>query len=123
MPTSTPVQFEPEAMQASVQRLLSFAPDCMYLTHYGRVGNVPQLGAQVLELLARTVAIGDAERGAANRHDVLKRRLQALYVHSLAAHGCTLDARTIAELLAIDIELNAQGMAVWLDRPSTKERS
>jgi hypothetical protein len=28
------------------------------------------------------------------------------------------DEARIAELLAIDLELNAQGMAVWLDRPA-----
>jgi hypothetical protein len=28
------------------------------------------------------------------------------------------DEAQIAELLAIDLELNAQGMAVWLDRPA-----
>ena len=44
MPTSTPVQFEPELLQASVQRLLAAEPECMYLTHYGRVGDVPRLG-------------------------------------------------------------------------------
>jgi hypothetical protein len=35
---------------------------------------------------------------------------------SLAAHGCTLPAAEIDRVLALDIELNAQGMGVWLDR-------
>jgi glyoxylase-like metal-dependent hydrolase (beta-lactamase superfamily II) len=116
IPTSTPVQFEPEALRHSVERLLSFTPACMYLTHYGRVGDVPRLGALMLGLLARMVAIGHAERGAPDRHAALKRRLLAMYVESLAAHGCRFEEARIAELLAIDIELNAQGMAIWLDR-------
>jgi glyoxylase-like metal-dependent hydrolase (beta-lactamase superfamily II) len=116
IPTSTPVQFEPEALAASVQRLLAQAPQCMYLTHYGRVGDVPRLGALMLGLLQRMVVLGQAQRHAADRHAALKRGLLAMYVESLAAHGCSFDAARIAELLAIDIELNAQGMAVWLDR-------
>ncbi len=116
MPTSTPVQFEPEALRSSVQRLLAAEPACMYLTHYGRVEGVPRLAALLLALLDRMVALGEAERAAPDRHQALKRGLLALYVESLAAHGCSFSAAHIAELLAMDIELNAQGMAVWLDR-------
>jgi len=34
------------------------------------------------------------------------------------AHGCMLDEATIRDVLVMDIELNAQGLEVWLDRPS-----
>ncbi|MFY9511038.1 MAG: MBL fold metallo-hydrolase [Rubrivivax sp.] len=116
IPTSTPVQFEPEALAASVQRLLARDPAAMYLTHYGRVGDVQRLGGQMLDLLQRMVLLGQTERQAPERHEALKRGLLAIYVDSLAAHGCPFSPARIAELLAIDIELNAQGMAVWLDR-------
>lgn len=115
LPTSTPVQFEPEALRASVQRMLSFAPACIYLTHYSRVTDVPRLAALLLSLLDAMVAIGERLRDAPDRHDALKRALAALYTQSLAEHGVEPNA-TVLELLAMDIELNAQGMAVWLDR-------
>jgi glyoxylase-like metal-dependent hydrolase (beta-lactamase superfamily II) len=116
MPTSTPVQFEPEALAQSVQRLLAMQPQCMYVTHYGRVDNVPRLGGLLLALLAELVALGRAEQHSANRHDALKRGQLAIFAQSLAAHGCDFDQEKIAQLLAVDLELNAQGMAVWLDR-------
>ncbi len=116
IPTSTPVQFEPDALRRSVQRLLAAEPACMYLTHYGRVTEVPRLGALFLGLLDRMVALGESVRAAPDRHAALERGLLAIYVDSLAAHGCTHDEATIARLLAIDIELNAQGMGIWLDR-------
>jgi glyoxylase-like metal-dependent hydrolase (beta-lactamase superfamily II) len=37
LPTSTPVQFEPDVLRASIQRLLDQGPQRIYLTHYGRV--------------------------------------------------------------------------------------
>ncbi|MDH5539480.1 MAG: MBL fold metallo-hydrolase, partial [Rhizobacter sp.] len=37
LPTTTPVQFDPDALRTSVQRMLGFEPDCMYLTHFGPV--------------------------------------------------------------------------------------
>jgi glyoxylase-like metal-dependent hydrolase (beta-lactamase superfamily II) len=118
LPTSTPVQFEPEALEASIRRMLSHDPQCMYLTHYSRVTEVPRLGALLLDLLARMAALGHEHRAlpAAPRHAALKAGQLALFSASLREHGCRFDDARIAELLAIDLELNAQGMAVWLDR-------
>ncbi len=116
VPTTTPVQFDPEALRASVQRLLARTPACMYLTHYGRVDDVPRLGALLLSLLDELVVLGRSLRDAPDRHEALKRGQLEIFGRSLAAHGCTLSGERIAELLAIDTELNAQGMAVWLDR-------
>ena len=116
LPTSTPVQFEPEALRASVGRLLERAPRCVYLTHYSRVGDVDVLAGRMLALLDRMVAIGHALKTAPDRHAALCRELTSLYVGSLREHGCAMAEAEIAQALAIDIELNAQGMAVWLDR-------
>jgi len=116
LPTTTPIQFDPPALRRSVERLLSFDPAWMYLTHFGRVGDVARLGALQLELLQRMVELGRAEQRAPDRHAALRHGLLALYTDSLAEHGCRLDAAAIAGLLAMDIELNAQGIAVWLDR-------
>jgi glyoxylase-like metal-dependent hydrolase (beta-lactamase superfamily II) len=117
MPTSTPVQFEPEALRTSVQRLLAQQPVCMYVTHYGRVDDVPRLGALLLSLLDEMAALGHAVGKRTERHQSLKQGQLDIFTRSLQAHGCTFSREKIAELLSIDLELNAQGMAVWLDRP------
>ncbi len=119
-PTSTPVQFEPEMLEASIERLLAAGPACMYLTHYSRIGDVPTAGEHLLGLLRRTAAIGRearSETDAARRHERIKAAQLDLFTESLAAHGCPLSRDEVARLLAIDLELNAQGIAIWLDRP------
>lgn len=114
LPTSTPVQFEPEAMKASIQRLLASSPNCMYVTHYGRVRDVPRVAALLIDLIDRMVAV--ARDAQAERHARLKRELLAVYADSLRLHGCTLSDADVAQLLSTDLELNAQGLAVWLDK-------
>jgi glyoxylase-like metal-dependent hydrolase (beta-lactamase superfamily II) len=116
-PTVTPVQFEPEPLKASVERMLGFAPQWMYLTHFGRVGDVARLGALMFEQIDAMVALARQCEGAAQaRHAELRRRLAELYIQRLRAHGCTLAGDEVLELLEMDIELNAQGLEVWLDR-------
>ncbi len=116
VPTATPVQFEPDALEASVRRLLTRDPACVYLTHFGRVDDVQRLGALLLGLLAELVALGRREAAHPRRHEALKAGQLEIFCASLAEHGCTLPRARVAELLAIDLELNAQGMAIWLDR-------
>ena len=42
-PTTTPVHFDPEALCHSVDRLMSYAPRSIYLTHYGEVRDLRRL--------------------------------------------------------------------------------
>jgi hypothetical protein len=87
----------------------------MYLTHFGRVGDVQRLGRQLLQLLDGMVDLARAAPAGAGRHDAMKQAMLALYTRSLAEHGCTLGADEIEALLAMDLELNAQGLGIWLD--------
>ena len=116
MPTSTPVQFEPEALRHSIHKLMERSPQAMHLTHYSRVGGVPALAQTLLRLLDRTVERALDLKGHPARHQALKTALHGLYVEDLQRHGAPYTPEQIAELLAVDIELNAQGIAVWLDR-------
>jgi glyoxylase-like metal-dependent hydrolase (beta-lactamase superfamily II) len=116
LPTSTPIQFDPPALRDSVQRMLRFQPQCMYLTHFGRVGDVARLGVMLLEQLDAMEALGRRLRDAPERHAALREGLDAIYLERLARHGCRLPAATVRSLLEMDIELNAQGMGLWLDR-------
>jgi glyoxylase-like metal-dependent hydrolase (beta-lactamase superfamily II) len=116
LPTTTPVQFEPGPLRASVERMLSFEPRQMYLTHYGPVDDVPALGAQFLEQLDEMVALGMRVATLPDRHDALKRGLAEMYLDRVHRQGCTMSDSHALDLLAMDVELNAQGMGVWLDR-------
>lgn len=115
-PTTTPTQFEPEAMRESVERLLALQPEAMYLTHYSRLPDVPAQGAALLRRLDALVAIGLRERAAgADRHARLRQAITDYLLAEVRAHGCTLPEAEVLAIWATDLELNAQGMGVWLD--------
>lgn len=116
LPTTTPVQFEPEALKASVTRMLEREPRCMYVTHYGRLEAVTALAGQLCEQVDAMVELARPLQAAADRHARLKQALATLYRERLRAQGSLLGDASIDELLAVDVELNAQGLGVWLDR-------
>jgi glyoxylase-like metal-dependent hydrolase (beta-lactamase superfamily II) len=115
LPTSTPVQFEPEPLKQSITRMLQRQPACMYLTHFGRVQDVPRLAGLLFEQIDAMVAAGRRLQAAPDRHVALKQALSAIYRDQLLRHGVA-DADAAVALLELDVELNAQGLAVWLDR-------
>jgi glyoxylase-like metal-dependent hydrolase (beta-lactamase superfamily II) len=115
LPTTPPSQFEPVTLRASVERLLARAPRCVYLTHYGRVADVRQPAQTLLAMIDETAAIGRALADVPQRHEALKRELGAAMAARLRAHGHEATRERMA-MLAIDVELNAQGVGVWLDR-------
>ena len=116
LPTTTPVQFEPEPLKHSIRLMLAREPDCMYLTHYSRVTGVAQLGAGLLEQIDAMVDLARPLAAAPDRHERLKAALGRLSRDRMKALGSPLADAEIEHLLALDIELNAQGLGIWLDR-------
>ncbi|MGE5472406.1 MAG: MBL fold metallo-hydrolase [Bacteroidota bacterium] len=115
-PTTTPSQFEPEAMRRSIQRLLSFNPPAMYLTHYGQIGDIQAKEASLLRHLDALTGLALAEKDAgAERHARIKRAMTTYLLAQLRAHGCTLPENQLLALWETDLELNAQGLGIWLD--------
>jgi glyoxylase-like metal-dependent hydrolase (beta-lactamase superfamily II) len=82
-PTTTPVQFDPDALKASIARMLAFDPPGMYLTHFGRVGDVPRLADDLMQQIDAMVAIGKRHAGARDRHQCITADLAELYLQRL----------------------------------------
>ena len=116
LPTTTPVQFEPKALKASIELMLSYHPQQMFLTHYSRVTDVPRLARDLYEQIDAMVETALAHGADENRHVHIMDDLANLYVSRARVHGCAQTPAQVRELLAMDIELNAQGLEVWLNK-------
>lgn len=115
-PTTTPVQFDPEAMHASIDLLMSFRPRAMYLTHFSELRDVERHAADLHRLVDAHVAIARREaRPGSDRHARIRANLAHLLVNEAERFGCRLGPADVLKLWESDIELNAQGLDIWLD--------
>ena len=113
LPTTTPTQFDPEAFQSSLELLASCAPDRMYLTHSGAV----DFTREKLDTLSRQVA--DYADIASNFEADLPGLEKALTDYSLEllqGFDTGMAEAKLREMLAFDLDLNAQGLAFWLEK-------
>ena len=114
-PTTTPVHFDPEAMHATIHRLMSYKPQAMYLTHFGRVNELERLAADLHECVNEFVAIARKHEDESNRSERIRKAMFEYLSERLERHGFEADAARLHQLLDIDVELNSQGLEYWLD--------
>jgi glyoxylase-like metal-dependent hydrolase (beta-lactamase superfamily II) len=114
--TTTPTQFDPEQLLASVDRLLGYVPRAMYLMHYSRVTDVERLGAELKADIRQLVDIARAHAGVADAEARIAAGIRAAWLARARRHGCTLSDAAIVEILDLDVTLDAQGLVAWLKR-------
>ena len=115
-PTTTPVQFDPVAMHASLDLLMSYRPEAIYLTHFGQIRDVATKAAILHRQIDAQVAIAQSENiGAPERHARILKSLRKFLLDETKSFGCRLPQQEILDIFASDLELNAQGLGFWLD--------
>jgi glyoxylase-like metal-dependent hydrolase (beta-lactamase superfamily II) len=115
-PTTSPSQFDPEQLHASIERILSFAPRIAYLTHYGPVSNLAKLGCDLHGDIDAFVRIA---RRVAHHPDRVAKMIPPLFEYlsaRLDTHGHAGSETERHAVLDDDISLNAAGLDAWLSR-------
>jgi glyoxylase-like metal-dependent hydrolase (beta-lactamase superfamily II) len=115
-PTTTPVQFDPQEAHKAVDRIMACGPERLYLTHYSRVGNLQRLATQMHEGIDAYVRMACEHAHDENRSESLRSSLVNYYAKRLTDHGYKGDREAMYSVLGIDIDLNTQGLEVWLER-------
>ena len=115
-PTTTPVQFDPQAMHASIEMLMSYRPQAIYLTHFGQTCDVAGKALDLHRMIDAHVAIALREKKAgAERHARNRVGLDELLLEETKRFGCRLADADVLKVFDADLELNTQGLVVWLD--------
>lgn len=115
-PTTTPVQFKPERWLESLDRLEDFEPEAMYLTHFGAVSEVERLMDDLREGIRVHHTVAADTLDADDPEAEIRARLRGWFIERLEAHGVGSPEDVMERLLAIDLELNTQGLLAWQSR-------
>lgn len=114
-PTSTPVQFDPPALVASVNRMMEKEPSNMYLTHFGRVQDLTRLSADMISSVEKFAALGEQFENSTNRSEDIGSTMMEWLMERARAHGVQSSDEELREVFSGDVILNTQGIEFWLD--------
>lgn len=110
VPSTSPVQFEPEEMKVSVMKILCSDAEKVYLTHYGEVNNLRAVAEQLIREIDRSVAM---TRCVCGDLDAIMEGLRGAYLCEGKISGWRESEDALLKLLELDIKLNAQGLQAW----------
>ena len=115
-PTSSPSQFDPAAEHRSLDLIRGLNPRAIYVTHYSRVHDIARLADDMHRLVDAHEQLARRERAAgAARHACLMAGVTEIIMGEAGRYGWRLSRERVLDVFAGDIELNAQGLAIWLD--------
>jgi len=115
-PTTSPTQFDPDAAHRSLELILGLKPGAIYVTHYSQVRDLARMGVDLHRLIDAHAELARRERDAGPaRHERLKAGVKQLVLDEAQRYSWQLPREQVLEVFAGDIEINAQGLAIWLD--------
>ncbi len=116
VPTSSPVQFDPEPYHRSIDLILGLRPEAVYVTHYSQVRDIGAKGAVLHRLVDAHAELALRERDAgAERPARLREGVKRIVLEEARRWGSRLPDERILDVYSNDVELNAQGLGFWLD--------
>jgi len=120
-PSTVPTQFDPEQHLASIDRMLSYRPESIYLMHFSRVTGVPRLAELLKSQIRELAALARRHARAADRAAAIRADMLALWLDLARREGSTLEDAALERALAGDLVLNTQGLIAWLDRATERK--
>ena len=116
MPITSPVHFDPEAAHQAIERIMSYQPQALYLTHFSRVNQIEKLALDMHRRIDAYVDIALHHQHATERTEKITADLRSYLYQQLDEHGFDADIQQRDHVIGGDIMINAQGLVVWLDQ-------
>jgi glyoxylase-like metal-dependent hydrolase (beta-lactamase superfamily II) len=112
--TTSPSQFNPQAMTASLNRLAEFKPRFLYLTHFGVVTNAAQTIWGMRELVEKWVSIAADAYQPLHRWQDIEAALWRFHERDLNERGVPAGHPALAAVKE-SLAISAKGLAHYLD--------
>ena len=115
-PTTSPVQFDPEALHQSIDRLMDIDPKSVFVTHFGRIECTHKIAQSLHQQINDFVNMAETLTQTKDIKPVLERHISEYLLDRARQHDVPLSDTEIQAGLQMDARLNADGIAVWLSR-------
>ncbi|HDR7610931.1 TPA: MBL fold metallo-hydrolase [Bacillus mycoides] len=119
LPSTSPSQFQPDAMIASKNHIQSMNVDTIYFGHYGASANVTEVYSQLEHWLPIFVNTGNEVFQKHTNFDEATKALQSLLMEKVSTHLTKLNVpsnHSVYNILYLDLEISAMGIIDYLTK-------
>ena len=112
-PSTSPVQFDPDALIKSINRIMEFRPERVCLTHFSAIKPTQEIADQLIDgihfvsnLTKKYISHKDAE-------SIIFNEMMSYFLNGLGKIG-NQDKDYCTERIELDVKINTQGLIYWL---------
>ena len=112
LPSTSPVQFDPEALIKSINRIMDFKPERVCLTHFSAIKPTKKVANKLIESIhfVSDLAIKHADKNDAE--SIIYNNMMDYFLKGLNEIGFQNNDEA-KDRLSLDVQINTQGLIYW----------
>ena len=112
LPSTSPVQFDPEALTKSINRIMDFKPERVCLTHFSAIKPTKKVANKLIESIhfVSDLAIKHADKNDAE--SIIYNNMMDYFLKGLNEIGFQ-NNDVARDRLSLDVQINTQGLIYW----------
>ena len=121
-PTTSPVQFDPDNLLRSIDLIMEYKPEQIFLTHYSVIKEPAKQAKILREQIESYRKIAIELRFSSNREQKIFNAIKVMTINNIVSQLPCYDIRMVENLLELDFKLNAQGIDIWISKQNEKNQ-
>ena len=112
LPSTSPVQFDPEVLVQSINRIMEFKPERVCLTHFSAIKPTQKIVNELTESINFVSDLAIKYAGKNDAESIIYRKMMNYFLKGLNEIGVS-DNNFVEERLSLDVKINTQGLIYW----------
>ena len=111
-PSTSPVQFDPEALIKSIEKLITYSPQRVCLTHFSVIEPTNKVVDQLIDGIHFVSSLAKEYASHKEAEEIIQNEMMSYFLKGIKKVGND-DLEFCRDRLKLDVEINTQGLIYW----------
>ena len=117
-PSTSPVQFDPEALIKSIEKLITYRPKRVCLTHFSAIDPTNKVVDQLIDGIHFVSSLAKEYASRKEAEEIIEDEMMSYFLKGIKKVGND-DLEFCRDRLKLDVEINTQGLIYWQQKISS----
>jgi len=117
-PSTSPVQFDPEALIKSIEKLITYRPKRACLTHFSAIDPTNKVVDQLIDGIHFVSSLAKEYASHREAEEIIQDEMMSYFLKGIKKIGND-DLEFCRDRLKLDVEINTQGLIYWQQKISS----
>ena len=117
-PSTSPVQFDPEALIKSIEKLITYRPKRVCLTHFSAIDPTNKVVDQLIDGIHFVSSLAKEYASRKEAEEIIQDEMMSYFLKGIKKVGND-DLEFCRDRLKLDVEINTQGLIYWQQKISS----